>query len=784
MNRELSYFLIVLLSILFINYLYNRETLTNNTTLFSINPTTGEIEFEEARDVYSYVDDKIAEIDTSVQGLTLSDLDAKIQENNTTVQTKIDTDIKVPESRYLIKTDFNTFKNPGGYLHTNFMKKSNPYYVTVTETGGVSKYTFRDGTEETAEERTERIEEEVAAAAAQQAATQQAATEAAAAATTQQAQRKANFRKYLEQTYKYIYPFGKVRVSTHSNPAIPTEDEVNTEFNKLSTSEKQRYNNEVDWGSDAEKDNTRRKHVYIWYLYSMYKIVNPGRTYADFFNNNDTIKHINNHWGGAGKSTYKLRGDQLYINREGTGPSIAKIDVQEYIGSRSTKERAETRFKNYKDLESSKIDVKWEISNGRPDSIGGPVGLGGEFYDTLSRYMTLKEQAEYDNEKTLAADFRVSDEVAKVKYMYVEWYNVKRKEKDYDEFTSGITFSEFIKPGGEFYTKKKLGNTLNDWWRISNRNTSWRKKYHDPNWNFSQTIDYWAQISLANILKFEYSDEYLKRKSGTERGTMISKFTATDPLFSYIKDPANIAIKEYLASVSIPVLEVGTQHQTERDRHKDKVGNWVYNLINNIRFKRGRRHFEEYNKERARYRHYWPKADKSSANPFVKIRGERIDKEVVTETAKYNNFTYNEYWPWFDHAKMKYNTPPSGSEDYKQRIRSSKEDERWEILWGRVWKPYFEQNCDHEKANKEKELLEKYLKEWDYMSKDLIDKITYDNKTKLWTSDYLKMDWVKTLIAKGFIPTTRYKAGSACGRVLQINGQTINLNNLNIPRIF
>lgn len=739
MNKEIGYFLIALLLILSIICLYKKENLTNNTTLFAANPTTGEIEFRDASDVFSYVDNKIAEIDTSGPEFTISDVDEKIVQNNNTVQSKIDTDIKVPESRYLLKTTFNTFKNSGGYLHNNFIKKNNPYSVTVTQTDGVSKYTFAEWTEPTA----------TGAPIAPLPPPTAPLPPPTAAPPSADANAVQNFKIYVTNQSMYSNPFGFVSGNRHvlrDEMSFSTEA-ATAEYNRLPAAEKTKYSSVPNQYPPKATDR-RRQQAYIWYLYTMAKIVNPSRGYVDFYNNNATIRHIINNWSRS-STTYKLRGSQSDMTKEGEGVEIAKKDVEDYIGVQSNEERAIKRFNNYKKYKNLEINQEWNvIEMQRPDSRGGPTVSPEEIFDTLARYITPKQQAEYDKEKT---NVSLSDEQKRqVRHMADVFIEIKRG--GYRNVTYDGTFSEFVKPvtGGYYVTNISNGKSASQWWAGSPSNISWKARYND-NGERADPWMFFAKKSLYEILKFEFTDAWINKLNSGDRAAKRKIIEDNDPNYKVVEnDPA---LKQFLAVKKIPEL----RHDNYIVERKKVEGNtWVRRLIEAKTFERGRHHYNAYQHTKARYRNNDPPTN--STNTWYKVRAERVEREKATENAKYNNFGFSQFYPWLTEGSMNYS---ASENDKAHREATDKEDERWETLWGRVWKPYFEKYCGETyKNNKKPEYLQKYLY-WDFDTKKLIDKITYDNKTKLW-SDYKNSDWFNKLKNKGIIPNTRYFPRSSC----------------------
>ena len=520
------------------------------------------------------------------------------------------------------------------------------------------------------------------------------------------------------------------------------------EYNKLSEAEKTKYSSGVPNQYHPEATNHRQQEIYIWYLYTMAKIVNPNRGYVDFYNNNDTIRHIRNNWRRS-ITTYKLRGSQSDMTKEGNGIAIAKKDVEDYIGVQSNEERAIKRFNNYKKYKNLQINQQWDvIEMKRPDSLGGPTVSPGEIFDTLARYITPKQQAEYDQEKTNVS--LSNEEKRQVRHMADVFIQIKRG--GYRDVIYDGTFSDFVKPetGGYYVTNISNGKSGYQVWDGSPININWKSRYNDT----GERADPWmvfAKMSLYEILKFEYTDAWLGKLNSGDRASRKKIIQDDDPNYQVVKnDPA---LKQFLAVKKIPELR-HDNYIIERKKVEDN--NWVRQLIYAKTFERGRHHYIYYNLIKARYRNNDPPTN--SNDTWHKVRAERVEREKATEYPKYNNFGYSEFSKWLTEGSMKY---IANDVDKAHREATNKEDERWDELWGRVWKPYFSKYCGETyKNNKKPEYLQKYLN-WDFDTKKLIVNITKSNKTKLW-SDYKDYDWFKQLKSKGIIPDTQYFPQSNC----------------------
>lgn len=767
MNGEIFQFFILFLLLLIINHLLNKDYLSDDVNLLSVNET-GDLQLENTTDIYSYIDNKVQEIDTSRPEIIMSDVDEKIIENNNIVKSTIDTTIQVPESRYLLQTEYNTFKNPGGYLD-DFIKKGSPYSLTVTQpVEGEPKYTLDDNlTEETPEQRVLRLglereqEEELAQAAA------------LSLVNAVANQIKQNYKTYLTKKLKYENPFGMVEDNRHilNNEIQVTMEKASKEFNKLSDTEKNKYRSSVPDQYNAESTNKRRQKAYIWYLYTMAKIVNPNRGYVDFYNNNDNIKHIKNNWNGAGKTTYKLIGSQSDMTEEGKGRQIEKKDVEDYIGTLSNELKATTRFYNYKNFKNEKIKIQWEVIGiTRPQSRGGPTVSNGEIFDTFSRYMTIQQHMSYEN-KTPASFTLSIEQKRKVRHMLDKFIEFRREDEKYNK-----TFNEFVTPAtGDYYSKKiKDGKTAHELWANSSANAPWKRRYDDGTGERKDPWDYWSKQSLKEILKFEYSDDWLNKLNSSHRAAKIKIIEETDTNYTTVN--GDDALKQFLALNKIPVLS----HANYIGVRNGLANTWVKNLIIDKTFARGRNHYNAYNHTRARYRNYGETANINSTNTWLKVRAQRIEQEKAIENTKYSSFGYSEFYPWLTSDSMKYE---ERIDDKEHREETRKEDERWEILWGRIWKPHFEQNCGRSyKDRKKPSILQLYL-DWDFNAKKYIDDITYNNKTKLWSSQYRNKSWVMQLKNKSIIPNVRFYPRSSCPTtgsqtIALPSGQTFNLANL------
>lgn len=756
MNKEFSYFLIALLLLLLLNFLYNRETLlTSDSTLFTVNPRTSQIEVQNASDVYSYVDNTFAENPGS--GFTLSDLNNKILENNTTIQSKIDTDIKVPEDMYLLKTTFNTFKNSGGYLHTNFMKKSNPYSATVDEING--EYTFRDGTVETEAERLAREEEEAAAAYAAE--TQAMAYNAIAGAATGVALKLFNFKKYLQASNEYMYPFGKFIGTTYIPPRpAPDDSELGDEWGKLSTARQNEFSDEVTWSATSEDTNTRRKNLYIWYLYTANKIANPGRTYENFYITNERIEHLLTNWGAAEKNKYRTDKNKQIIK--------SKINNDYGFGESSVENSAQTRFNNLKAFKNLQITAEWDVVGMvRPQSRGGPAVSDAEVYDQFSTYMTIDDQKQYDSPRTDAVV--TVESKTKKRYMVDTFIQARRGEyrgNNYSDFR-GIDyqelFNEYVSPDGAFYNMRQSNNrTAEQYW--TNASVGFKRKYEDGRERADPWL-YWSKKSLMQILKFEYSDKWLNKLGTSGARAKEDIYTSTDDAYTQLE--TNKEYKEYLAVNRIRELDHGNYIE-EREKHKNEINNWVYDLIETKTIARYQRHYRSYRHHRAQYRHNGLSTDTESDDQFKKARAQRINREKDAV----DNIMAQPWWietqsvSFLNSANMEYSRSAparvTGDIDYDYRQKTDREKTYFNNLWNWVWYSYFNTCAPYDGAGyangRRESSLALYLSK-DFETKQKLGNITNSNKHTLWSrSD----SWLVDLKAAGIVPERRTMLAQAC----------------------